>query len=150
MADEPLPPVEALIPHRGPALMLRHVLELDDDSLECVAAIPAESGFVAGGEAPSLVGIDVLAQAAGVLEAFRGRHDREGGPRVGYLVGVREARFDRAVLPAEKPLLARVRRVSGLGGLVTHEARLSDQNQSLLWAVVTTFVPAAEPGSGAR
>ena len=150
MADEPLPPVETLIPHRGPSLMLRHVLEMNDETIECVATIPAASGFVSEGGAPSHVGIDVLAQAAGALEALRGRHYRRETPRVGYLVGVREARFDRAVLPTEKPLLARVRRLGGVGGLVSHEARLLDQDQSLLWAVVTTFLPAEGPEAGPR
>jgi predicted hotdog family 3-hydroxylacyl-ACP dehydratase len=53
----------------------------------CRARVPAASPFVADGEVPSFVALDVAAQAAALLLAA-------ATPMAGgYLVGVRDARF---------------------------------------------------------
>ncbi len=117
---ERFPTPEALIPHRGPALLLDAVVEAADDRLVASAAVPYGSAFVAQGLAPPLVALEVAAQAAAAFEALRRR--RAGGdpePRVGYLVGARGVVL-QTVLPAGLPLQVTIRLEAALPPLSTY------------------------------
>jgi predicted hotdog family 3-hydroxylacyl-ACP dehydratase len=81
-----------LLPHAPPALLVRSVLTASTEEIACAAEIPADHPLTADGFAPACLGIEAAAQAAAVLEALARRED-DPGPRVGYLVGIREARF---------------------------------------------------------
>lgn len=96
--------------------------------------------------APSLVGIDVAAQAAAALEALlRAGPFADGAPRLGYVVGIREARFDTATLPAETDLTVAVRLLESASGLAAHEVELCFGSTRCLSAVLTTFKPRLDP-----
>ena len=120
VGGEHFPTPEALIPHRGPALLLGAVVEAADDRLVASAAVPYGSAFVAQGLAPPLVALEVAAQAAAAFEALRRR--RAGGdpePRVGYLVGARGVVL-QTVLPAGLPLQVTIRLEAALPPLSTY------------------------------
>src|SRR5215471_17997129 len=118
-----LPPVEELVPQRGSSLFLETVLALREGELRCAGRIPRESAFADGRAAECLVGIELLAQAAAVFQALEGRRG-EVHPAIGYVVGVREARFQERTLPVGEELEAVVRRLGGAGALATHEVGL--------------------------
>jgi predicted hotdog family 3-hydroxylacyl-ACP dehydratase len=92
-----LPPVADLIPHAPPARLLTNVLAADAGGILCAGCIPAGHPLAAGGEAPGFLAIELGAQAAAAFEALA----RQPGapPRIGYLVGVRDAH-----LPAGLPI----------------------------------------------
>jgi predicted hotdog family 3-hydroxylacyl-ACP dehydratase len=117
---ERFPTPEALIPHRGPALLLETVVEAADDRLVASAAVPQGSAFAAQGLAPSFVALEVAAQAAAAFEALRRR--RAGGdpePRVGYLVGARDVVLQTG-LPVGLPLQVTIRLDAALPPLSTY------------------------------
>jgi predicted hotdog family 3-hydroxylacyl-ACP dehydratase len=117
---ERFPSPEALIPHRGPALLLGAVVEAADDRLVASAAVPHGSAFAAQGLAPSFVALEVAAQAAAAFEALRRR--RAGGdpePRVGYLVGARDVVLQTG-LPVAFPLQVTIRLDAALPPLSTY------------------------------
>ncbi|WP_257307149.1 hypothetical protein [Geothrix campi] len=94
MNPEPLSP-EALLPHRGPSLLLRRILEISDE--HCLARVRVEPGawyLDERGCAPAWLALEWMAQAA---SAFSGnRHLQAGGaPRIGFLLGSR--RFETTV-----------------------------------------------------
>ncbi len=106
---EHFPAPEALIPHRGPALLLDAVVEAADDRLVASASVPQGSAFAAAGLAAPFVALEVAAQAAAAFEALGRRH--AGGdpePRVGYLVGARDVVLQTA-LPVGFPLRVTIR-----------------------------------------
>lgn len=138
------------LPHTGPALLAREVLEVGDDHLVCRGRVPrdnASTGRWAStdrwpplqsralespgpaapeGHAGTWMALELAAQAAGLLEAATQRRDGEAGgnegpPRVGYLVRVRDALFAHPFLPAEAPLRVRVRRTGGSGPLTLYD-----------------------------
>jgi len=114
------PAPEALIPHRGPALLLAAVVEAADDRLVASAAVPHGSAFAAQGLVPPFVALEVAAQAAAAFEALRRR--RAGGnpePRVGYLVGARDVVLHTG-LPVEVPLQVTIRLDAALPPLSTY------------------------------
>ena len=141
-SPEAFPPVEALVPHRGPSLLIERVLGRSEDGLEVVGRIPLANAFVAGGMAPGFVGIELAAQAAAALDALdRQRGSPGAGPQLGYIVGIREARFDLAGIPAGQELWAHVRLVGGASTLATYELQVRHDGASCLSAVVSTFRP---------
>jgi predicted hotdog family 3-hydroxylacyl-ACP dehydratase len=143
---DPFPPVATLVPHRGRALFLREVLRAAGDTASCRARIPADSPFVNAGAAPSLVGLDVAAQAAAALEALlRAGPSESGALRLGYVVGIREARFDAATLPADTDLTVDVHLLEGASALAAHEVELRIGSTRCLSAVLTTFKPRLDP-----
>ena len=117
---ERFPAPEALIPHRGPALLLDAVVEVADDRLVASAAVPQDSAFAVQGLAPPFVALEVAAQAAAAFEALRRR--RAGGdpePRVGYLVGARDVVLQTG-LPVAFPLQVTIRLDAALPPLSTY------------------------------
>ncbi len=108
------PPPEALLPHRPPALLLRAVAEVSEGANAAVAAVAEVSPrhpLVADGRFPTFLVLEAAAQAAAALEAL-GRH-ASPGPRIGYLVGIRGARFTVPWLPAGRPLRVAARLEGG-------------------------------------
>jgi predicted hotdog family 3-hydroxylacyl-ACP dehydratase len=117
---ERFPAPEALIPHRGPALLLETVVEAAEDRLVASAAVPQGSAFAAQGLAPPFVALEVAAQAAAAFEALLRR--RAGGnpePRVGYLVGARGVVL-QAGLAVGLPLQVAIRLDAALPPLSTY------------------------------
>jgi predicted hotdog family 3-hydroxylacyl-ACP dehydratase len=91
-----LPPAADLIPHAPPALLLAEVLAAGTGGILCAGSIPGDYPLAIGGEAPGFLAIELGAQAAAALAALA--RPPEGRPRIGYLVGVRDAH-----LPARLP-----------------------------------------------
>lgn len=125
---------------------MREVLQAEGEIASCRARIPADSPFVTDGLAPCLVGIDVAAQAAAALEALlRAGPSADRASRVGYVVGIRGARFETATLPAEADLTVAVRLLESASALAVHEVELRLGSTRAMSAVLTTFRPRLDP-----
>jgi predicted hotdog family 3-hydroxylacyl-ACP dehydratase len=129
---------ETLIPHRGEALLLRQILRHEGETIECVGVIPGSSPFVQGGRAPSFVGLELAAQAAAALQVLE-RSDRPLAPPHGYLVGVREARFTSAWIPADREIHTRVRRTGQAGPLTVHDVLVEVAGSECVAGVISTY-----------
>jgi predicted hotdog family 3-hydroxylacyl-ACP dehydratase len=129
---------EDLVPHRGHALFLRRVLRCDASGIECVGVIPGGHPFVHDGHAPAFVGLELAAQAAAALQALESPASPET-PRPGYLVGVREAHFKVASLPADLEIHARVRRTGRAGPLSVHDVLVEIAGVECLSGVISTY-----------
>jgi len=152
-APDGIPPIEALVPHRGPALWIRSVLAVGEDRLECLGWIPPDHAYARSGAAPCFVGLELAAQAAAALEALgHRRDDRDAAPRIGYIVGIREARFEVASLPAGQELRAQARLLGGASALAVHELLLFHGEIRCLSAQVSTYRAGRTPAAlkGAR
>jgi predicted hotdog family 3-hydroxylacyl-ACP dehydratase len=98
------PVVEALIPHRGSARLVERILEWHHDRIECVGRIPLDSAFLVDGVAPAFLGLELAAQAAAALEGLARPSDDAPQERLGYLVGIKDARFAVSHLPGDVEL----------------------------------------------
>ena len=140
-ADRPRS-IEALVPQRGPALLLETVLDSSDESIVALGRVPFESPFLRAGMAPCFLGLELMAQAAGAFDALRrGRDEPSARSEIGYLVGIRGARFDGRPLPAGERLRAEVRQIGGASPLAVHEGRVFLGSVACLSAVLSTFRP---------
>jgi 3-hydroxyacyl-[acyl-carrier-protein] dehydratase len=140
------PPVSTLIPHQPPARLLRQILDASAEALTGLAEIPADSPFVEDGHAPAFLGLEAAAQGAAVLEALS-RRDISGpsGPRIGYLVGLRNARFQVPGLPAELPFRITVRLSGSAPPLSIYEVTVEGEGGAeLVRGTLSTYITAPE------
>ncbi|HWM94276.1 MAG TPA: hypothetical protein VN493_26205 [Thermoanaerobaculia bacterium] len=122
-----------LIPHAPPALLIQTLLETSSEGASSIAVIPEDNPFVEAGRAPAFVGLEAGAQTAAALEAL-GRE--EGGPRIGYVVAIRNARFRTPWLPAGQPLPVTVRPVGSAPPLSIYEVKVGE----LVTGLVSTYI----------
>jgi 3-hydroxyacyl-[acyl-carrier-protein] dehydratase len=134
------PPVGSLVPHGHPARLIRDVLDVSYEAFSGVAEIPAESPFVQDGRAPAFLGLEAAAQGAAVLEALSRRDTK--GPRIGYLVALRNARCRVPWLPAGSPFRIALRLTGSAAALSIYDAAVEDEHgDALVAGTISTYVP---------
>ncbi len=137
-----LPDPAALLPHSGPARLVTGVLEVGVGHGRCTGRIPPDSPFVRDGRAPAYLALELAAQAAAVLEAIaRLEAGSAPGPRVGYLVGVREARLAANAIPVGAELHATVRLEGSAPPLAIYAVRVVGDGVEYLAGTVSTYAP---------
>ncbi len=130
-------PVDALVPHRGPARLIERVVAWGPGAITCSGRIPEASPLAQGERAPCYLGLELMAQGAAALEALARAAD--AGPRVGYLVGVSEARFLRRDLPVGAPLTAVVEQTGRAGPLGVYRGTVEHDGIECLSATFSTY-----------
>jgi predicted hotdog family 3-hydroxylacyl-ACP dehydratase len=139
-ADLPPPLAAALLAHGGVARLLTEVLRSSPDFVEAVGRVPVAHPLVTAGRAPSLLGLELGAQAAAALEALQGvAAGASGRPRVGYLVRVREASFLRADLPVDAPLGVTARLSGAAGALASYRIAVDFEGVEALRATLSVY-----------
>ncbi len=115
-------PIETLLPQQPPMRFVTSIIGEMHEGLVCEARIPAACALVIGGNAPAFAAVEAAAQTAALWEAVRrSRESRGAGPRVGYLVALRDLAFFAERIPAEASLVASVR-LDGAALPLTHYA----------------------------
>lgn len=135
MSESPYSPVEQMLPHRDPFLFIQSVLDFLEDRIICRGMVEKGHYLTRGEEASPILGIEMGAQAAGVLAALQHRHieSTESPPRVGYLVGIRQARFHAKALPVGCALRVEAIAQGASGPLATFGILVSiEGNEDLL------------------
>jgi predicted hotdog family 3-hydroxylacyl-ACP dehydratase len=90
---ETFPPVAAILPQRGPMMLLSSVLEHSEAHTVCAVDVRADSPVLAeDGTVPALMGIEYMAQCVAAHAGLRAWMKGEG-PRVGFLIGSRRLDF---------------------------------------------------------
>ncbi len=99
--------IQAVLPHRYPFLMVDAFVAQDGDAFECRKNVSHNEPFFQGhfpGEPvlPGVLIVEALAQASAVGLAVREGWTAPGTEaKIGYLVGVDEAKFKRKVVPGD-------------------------------------------------
>lgn len=133
-ASSAYPRPAELVPHAPPALLVKSMLEVSAEEATAIVEIPADNPFVQAGRAPAFLGLEAGAQTAAVLEAL-GRKGEEG-PRVGYVVAIRNARFATPWLPAGTPLTVTVKAAGSAPPLSIYEVSLG----GVVTGTVSTYI----------
>jgi len=82
MTASPLIDPQALLPHRPPMLMISEVVYCDQDRAHCRALIQPDNPLLFDSLFPGVGGIELLAQASGILLAIRLGGEGAGRPGV--------------------------------------------------------------------
>jgi 3-hydroxyacyl-[acyl-carrier-protein] dehydratase len=138
-ASGDFPDPASRVPHAPPALFLCSVVEAHPEGIACVIEIPAAHPLAEGGRVPCFVGLEAAAQAAALLEAL-GRSSEGGGPRIGYLVGIRDARFHAPFLPVDRPLRAEARLHGSVPPLSMYRVSVQGAGGEILTGMISTYI----------
>lgn len=92
MIEGRYPPIEALVPHRAPMLLLDGVVNHDGKTTTCGVTIHPDSTFVEEGAVPSFIALEYMAQSVAAHAGLRGARKGQA-VRVGYLIGARDVEF---------------------------------------------------------
>jgi predicted hotdog family 3-hydroxylacyl-ACP dehydratase len=136
-----LPPAAELIPHAPPARLLAAVLAAGTGGILCAGSIPADHPLAAGGEAPGFLAIELGAQAAAAFEALA--RQPGGPPRIGYLVGVRDAHLP-ARLPTGRTLHVAAIPAGAAAALAIYDIEVTEEGaaEPLAAGTISTFLAA--------
>lgn len=122
---ESAPDVSGWIPHAPPIRCVERLLDAREEGASCAIRLPAEGAFASEGRVPAFFALEAAAQATAALEAWSRRSTRgDDGPRVGYLVGARDARFSAPFLEAGATGRVTVRRQGHAGPLSVYAFEL--------------------------
>jgi predicted hotdog family 3-hydroxylacyl-ACP dehydratase len=119
-------PIGNLLPQQPPMRFVTSIIGELPEGLVCEARIPAACALVVGGSAPAFAAVEAAAQTAALWEAVRRARESSGessgaGPRVGYLVALRDLALFAERIPADAPLVASAR-LDGAALPLTHYA----------------------------
>jgi len=137
-----LPPIEALLPHRGTMLLLDRLLEFGIDST-VAEYTPREDAWYADheGKMPGWIGIELMAQTVaahiGLLKLRSG-----SAPKQGVLLGTR--RFNSSVAGFNSDDVLRIHATmiyADISGLGAYECRITSGAEELAKATLKVYEP---------
>jgi predicted hotdog family 3-hydroxylacyl-ACP dehydratase len=98
MTASALPDIETLIPHRDPMRLIDRVIEIENGAIVTQASVPTSGPFLTpGADPPGYMVIEMMAQTVGAWNGWQ-RLQQGQEPQIGYLLGTRRFRCDRATL----------------------------------------------------
>ncbi|HEY4575293.1 MAG TPA: hypothetical protein VIJ26_15050, partial [Thermoanaerobaculia bacterium] len=125
-----------LLPHAPPARLIRGVLAAEAERIVCAAEIPPDHPLAVEGHAPAFLAVEAAAQGAGVLEALARTADPV--PRIGYLVGIREARLAGPPLRVGRPFQVSARLAGNAPPLSIYEIAAGGAMDGTISTYITT------------
>jgi predicted hotdog family 3-hydroxylacyl-ACP dehydratase len=138
-----IPPIEELVPHARPALLLDRVVEARGDVVVTQTLIREDNPYCVDGRVGAWIGIELIAQSIAALAGLDGL--RGGRPvRIGFLLGTRRYRSSVPWFALGDVLRIEVRREfqtdDGLGA--AHGRILAADERVLGEGLLTVFQPA--------
>jgi predicted hotdog family 3-hydroxylacyl-ACP dehydratase len=103
-------PIESLVPHARPMLLLDRMTDMDGESFEAELSLTKDSEFCVDGKVGAWVGIEYMAQC---VAAFAGAEGLAAGEniKVGFLLGTRQYQCAVPHFKAGSILRIRVKKV---------------------------------------
>ncbi len=100
--------IEDLIPHRDKMILIDEIVEITPEYSITLSTVNASWPLLSAGGVSSLILIEVAAQSAGVCNGWD-RIQKKGieSSKMGWLVGVKRAKFNRDFIPLESEIITR-------------------------------------------
>jgi predicted hotdog family 3-hydroxylacyl-ACP dehydratase len=143
--DASAAPLERLLPHRPPMRFVSALGAERNDGLSCSVCIPPGCALVEDGFAPALATVEAAAQTAAAWEAVRrARQPGAAGPRIGYLVALRDVVLFAARLRAGESARASVWLEAATLPLTQYRFEVESGGAILARGSIGTYLPAAQ------
>jgi predicted hotdog family 3-hydroxylacyl-ACP dehydratase len=124
-------PIEALLPHRAPMILLDAIRAWDRDHIECYVTLTEGSPFVVAGRVRSTIGVEYMAQCAAAWVGLQALARKEP-VRVGYLIGARAVSFAADHFSVGDELCVEATRVWGQDALALFECAVRRGEETLV------------------
>ena len=139
MEQNKLLPAEDLIPHRLRMRLIDWVKGPTQNSLQAETTVTEEWPLYNDGEVSSIICIELAAQAISALSTWR--RGKGAKPRVGLLVGIKEAEFSRSSVPVGTRLHIEINELSHIGAYAVFEGKVRSNSDSICKVVIQVMEP---------
>lgn len=132
-------PAEPLIPHRLRMRLIDWVKRATQNSLQAETIVTEEWPLYKEGEVSSIICIELAAQAISALSTWRRGKGAE--PRVGLLVGIKEAEFSTASVPVGTRLHIEIHELSHIGEYAVFEGKVRSHLDPICKVIIQVMEP---------
>ncbi len=139
-------PVEELLPHDPPMVLLDRVTSFDESTLTAEVEIRADSMFGRDEGVPGWVGIEYMAQAVAAHAGYKARLDG-GEPEIGYLLGTRAYKCSVPAFPVGATLQVHIESLFVEMGLGAFDCRI-DMGETIATAKINVYQPEGDVAGG--
>jgi predicted hotdog family 3-hydroxylacyl-ACP dehydratase len=108
------PPVETILPHRGPAIVVDEIISIGKNSIRCLRKVRPDEHYGPGMSCEGI--IEFCAQAAICMEAMNAL----GAPKLGVIAGIDDFSFSKNACAGDV-LVAEITTQTKLGDLCLFE-----------------------------
>lgn len=137
---EQLPPVEEVVPHSGPMVLLDRLIGFTEEEGLATAEVVlrGDSMFVRDGKARAVVTVEYMAQAVAAYVGLIAK--KKGGEiEIGFLIGIREMKLHQSHLHAGDVLEVEAKHVWGDMKLGSFRAAVRRGSEEIASATLTVF-----------
>lgn len=142
MAAVGYPPIEQLVPHKPPMILIDRMIEATDTACTCEVTITPQTLFIEPAGVPAFVGLEYMAQA---VAAYAGYKVYLAGQSIGhgFLLGTPQFKTDCQFFHCGQTLQIRVTHVWGDHELMQFQCTIYDALTGALLqqAELTVFTP---------
>ena len=141
MNTRDLPPLESLLPHRGPMLLLDRVIDAENATVVCETVVREDSSFCEPGTGvPAWVAIEYLAQTAAVLGGIQAWREQRKAPQ-GMLLGSRQLQSEWAAFPVGSVLRTHCEQAfADPGGMTAYQGGIEVDGRQIVSATFNIFL----------
>ncbi len=143
MEHNPLLPAEPLIPQRFRMRLIDWVKGPTQKSLQAETTVTEAWPLNRDGSVSSLICVELVAQAICALSTWR--RGEGARPRIGLLVGVKEAEFSYSSIPVATRLFIRIDELYHVGDYAVFQGKVSSDLALFCKTVVQVMEPEEEP-----
>jgi predicted hotdog family 3-hydroxylacyl-ACP dehydratase len=142
MAKMTFPPMEQLLPHRQPMILLTRMVEAGAVTSVCEVDITPNTQFCDGEGVAAYVGIEYMAQAVAAFSGYQ-RHNNNQSIEVGFLLGAPKFKSHCRQFRLGQTLRVEVAHVWGESQLARFECAIKDAQtgELLQQAELSVFKP---------
>ena len=130
MEQNELLPAEPLIPHRRRMRLIEWVKNPTQNGLQAETTVTEAWPLNRDGRVSSLICIELVAQAISALSTWR--RGEGARPRVGLLVGIKEAEFSNSSIPVRTRLTIQIDELYHVGDYAVFQGKVSSEFGFLL------------------
>ncbi len=130
---------EILIPHRRRMQLIKRVKVMAGNSLQAETTAEEEWPLCREGMVSSLISAELVAQAVSAWSTLR--HGKGATPRIGLLVGIKEAEFSKADIPLRTPLTVHIEKLYHLENYAVFRGQVNSQKESFCTIIIQVMEP---------
>ena len=142
MQQNELLPAEPLIPQRGRMRLIEWVRKPAQNSLQAETTVTGVWPLSRDGAVSSLICVELVAQAISALSTWR--RGEGARPRVGLLVGIKEAEFPNFSVPVKTRLFIQIDELYHVGDYAVFQGVVRSESESFCKIVIQVMEPEKE------
>jgi predicted hotdog family 3-hydroxylacyl-ACP dehydratase len=139
MEQNQLLPAEPLIPHRLRMKLIESVKRPTHNRLQAEAIVTEAWPLTNDGKVSSIICIELVAQTVAALSTWR--RGKGTTPKIGLLVGVKEAAFPCSTIPVMTKLEVQINELYHVGDYAVFKGKVNSESVSFCETVIQVLEP---------